>query len=195
MLFLYYLKEHDFDNGRYKLIAKVGRAPIVTYLRTNDRGWKDRYLFVRGDLVWGLRGPGGVQDELNGEKAVSAGLRAELEEAAEKVQTIAVDAVLSARAELMGEFKRGEHSSWDPDEEIETWRKREAVLAGAESASDGEASEEEGAPAVESPEQQEAEVVPELGEPADGAEDAVPEQQVAPAHEDPAASAEDIARD
>ena len=137
----------------------------------------------------------GVQDELTGEKAVSAGLRAELEEAAEKVQTIAVDAVLSARAELMGEFKRGEHSSWDPGEEIETWRKREAVLAGAESASDGEASEEEGAPAVESPEQQEAEVVPELGEPADGAEDAVPKQQVAPAHEDPAASAEDIARD
>ena len=57
----------------------------------------------------------GVQDELNGEKAVSAGLRADLEMAAEKVQTIAVDAVLSARAELMGEFKRGEHSPWDPD--------------------------------------------------------------------------------
>ena len=68
-------------------------------------------------------------------------------------------------------------------------------MAGAESASDGEASEEEGAPAVESPKQQEAEVVPELGEPADGAEDAVLEQQDAPAHEDPAASAEDIARD
>ena len=137
----------------------------------------------------------GVQGELTGEKAVSAGLRAELEEAAEKVQTIAVDAVLSARAELMGEFKRGEHSSWDPDEEIETWRKREAVLAGAESASDAEASEEEGSPAVESPKQQEVEVVPELGEPADGVEDAVLEQQDAPAHEDPAASAEDIARD
>ena len=37
--------------------------------------------------------------------------------------------------------------------------------------------------------------MPELGEPADGAEDAVLEQQDAPAHEDPAASAEDIARD
>ena len=46
-----------------------------------------------------------VQDELNGEKAVSVGLRAELEVATEKVQKIAVDAVLSARAELMREFK------------------------------------------------------------------------------------------
>ena len=137
----------------------------------------------------------GVWDELASEKAASADLKAELETAAEKIQTIAVDAVLSARAELMGEFKRGEHSSWDPDEEIETWRKREAVLAGAESASDGEASEDEGAPAVESPKQQEAEVAPELGEPAAGAEDVVPEPEGTPAHEDPAASAEDIAKD
>ena len=60
VLFSYYLKEHDVDKGRYKLIARVGRAPIVTCLCTNDRGWKDGYLFVRGDLVWGPRGPGGV---------------------------------------------------------------------------------------------------------------------------------------
>ena len=52
----------------------------------------------------------GMKDEL-----VSAGLKSELEMAALKVQTIAVDVVLSARAELMGEFKRGEHSNWDPD--------------------------------------------------------------------------------
>ena len=60
VLFSYYLKEHDVDKGRYKLIARVGRAPIVTCLRTNDGGWKDRYLFVRCDLVWGPRGPGGA---------------------------------------------------------------------------------------------------------------------------------------
>ena len=60
----------------------------------------------------------GVRDELVSEKAVSAGLKAELETAAEKIQTIAVDAVLSTRAELMGEFKRGDHLSWNPDEEI-----------------------------------------------------------------------------
>ena len=59
VLFSYYL-EHDFDKGRYKLIARVGRAPIVTCLCTNDRGWKDRYLFIRGNLIWGPRGPSGV---------------------------------------------------------------------------------------------------------------------------------------
>ena len=136
----------------------------------------------------------GVRDELAGEKAMSVGLRVELETAAERVQTIAVDAVLSARAELMGEFKRGEHSSWDPDEEIETWRKREAVLAGLEAASDEEDDEEE-APVVESPKQQEGGAVPELGEPAAGEEFVVPEAEGAAAHEDPAASAEDIAKD
>ena len=62
----------------------------------------------------------GVRDELVSEKVVSTGLKCELEVTELKVQTIAVDAVLSARAELMGEFKRGEHSSWDLDEEIQT---------------------------------------------------------------------------
>ena len=52
----------------------------------------------------------GVKDELVNEKAVSTSLKFELEVAALKVQTIAVDSMLSARAELMGE-----HSSWDPD--------------------------------------------------------------------------------
>ncbi|KAL5580801.1 hypothetical protein UlMin_013243 [Ulmus minor] len=60
VLFSYYLKEHDKDKGRYKMIARVGRAPIITCLRTNDRGWKDRFLFVRGELVWGPHGPGGA---------------------------------------------------------------------------------------------------------------------------------------
>ena len=115
----------------------------------------------------------GVRDELAGEKAVSTGLKVELETAAERVQTIVVDAVLSARAELMGEFKRGEHSSWDPDEE----------------------DDEEEAPVVESPKQQEEVVLPELGEPAAGAEGVVPEPEDAAATEDPAASAEDIAKD
>ena len=39
------------------------------------------------------------------------------------------------------------------------------------------------------------EVVPELGEQAAGAECVVPEAEGAAAHEDPAASAEDIAKD
>ena len=69
------------------------------------------------------------------------------------------------------------------------------MLAGVESASDGEASEDEGAPVVESPKQHVEKVVPELGEPAAGADSAVPEPEDVAAPEDPAASAEDIAQD
>ena len=60
VLFSYYLKEHDKDKGKFKLIAQVSHAPIVTCLQTNDRAWKDRFIFVRGNLVWGPHGPGGM---------------------------------------------------------------------------------------------------------------------------------------
>ena len=60
VLFLYYLKEHDKDKGRYKIIARVGRVPFITCLRTNDRSWKDKFLFIKRELVWGPRGPGGM---------------------------------------------------------------------------------------------------------------------------------------
>lgn len=108
-------------------------------------------------------------DELSGEKAMSKGLKAELETAMVKIQTIAVDAMLSARAELMGQYKKGEHSSWDLDEEIETWRKREAMLAGGEAAFDNE-EDDVRAPAMESLKQKEADVVSEQGERDAGAE-------------------------
>ena len=68
------------------------------------------------------------------------------------------------------------------------------MLAGLEAASDEEDDDEE-APVVESPKQQEGDVVPELGEPVAGADGAVPEPEDAAATEDPAASAEDIAKD
>ena len=45
----------------------------------------------------------GAKDELAKEKAMSTGLKSELETTALKVQMIAVDVVLSARAELMEE--------------------------------------------------------------------------------------------
>ena len=99
-----------------------------------------------------------------------------------------MDAVLSARAELMEEYKKGEHASWDPDQEIETWKKREAVLAAGEDASDEE-DEEEVAPAVGSPKSQELVVNPGQVEPDVGAE------TVAPEPEETAASIEDIAKD
>ena len=60
VLYSYYLKEHDKDKGRFKLIARVGHVPIMTCLRTNDSSWKDRFLFVRGELVWGPHGLGGM---------------------------------------------------------------------------------------------------------------------------------------
>ena len=75
------------------------------------------------------------------------------------MQAIAVNAVLSARAELMAEFKRGEHSSWDPDEEIRTWEKRQALIASSEVSEEEEV--EEAAPAVGSPKPKEMEVDPE----------------------------------
>ena len=62
VLFSYYLKEHNTDKSRYQLIARVGRVAIVTCLGTNDRNWKERFFFVRKELVWGSRGPGGVSD-------------------------------------------------------------------------------------------------------------------------------------
>ena len=69
------------------------------------------------------------------------------------------------------------------------------MLAGVESASDEEASDDEGALAVESPKRKEDDVVPELGEPDAGAEGVVLEPEDVAVHENPAAGAEDIAKD
>ncbi|KAL5563464.1 hypothetical protein UlMin_033211 [Ulmus minor] len=132
-----------------------------------------------------------VKEELHVEKATTASLRTEVESITAEAQAIAVNAVLSARAELMAEFKKGEHSSWDPDEEIRTWEKRQTLMAGGEVSEE----EDEAVIAAESPKQKEDDVAPELGEAAAGAEGVVPETEVAAAHEDPAASAEDIAKD
>ena len=96
--------------------------------------------------------------------------------------------MLSARAELMGEFKRGEHSNWDPDEEIWTWDKRAAVLAGGEASEDDE-DEDKLAPTAESPKRMELGVDPEQAKPNVGAKEVVPE----PAEMD--VSVEDIAGD
>ena len=84
-----------------------------------------------------------AKDELAKEKAENSNLKAELEMAIRKVQRIAVDAVLSARVELMEEYKKGEHASWDPNQEIQTWKKRGAVLATDEDVTDEEDEDEE----------------------------------------------------
>ena len=59
----------------------------------------------------------------------------------------------------------------------------------------GEVSEEEEVPSAGSPKEKEDDVVPELGEPDAGAEGVVPEPEDVAAHDDPAASVEDIAKD
>ena len=56
-----------------------------------------------------------ARDELAKEKVENSSLKEELEKVRLKVQSIAVDAVLNARAELMEEYKKGEHVSWDSD--------------------------------------------------------------------------------
>ncbi|KAL5573741.1 hypothetical protein UlMin_023338 [Ulmus minor] len=133
-----------------------------------------------------------VKEELHVEKATTASLRTEVESITAEAQAIAVNAVLSARAELMAEFKKGEHSSWDPDEEIRTWERRQTLMAGGEVSEEEEV--EEAALAAESPKQKD-DVAPEQGEPAAGGEGIVPEPEDAAATEDSAAGAEDIAKD
>ena len=87
------------------------------------------------------------------------------------MQTKEVDAVLSARAELMAEFKRGEHSTWDLDDEIQTWEKRATVLAYGDPSED-EKDEEESAPTVRSPKEVVLRGGSEQAEPDAGAKDA-----------------------
>ena len=53
------------------------------------------------------------------------------------MKSVAVDAILHARAELIEEFKAGQHTDWDPDFEINVWKEREVELA--EAGREGEA--------------------------------------------------------
>ena len=52
-----------------------------------------------------------AKDELAKERTKNSNLKEELETVRLKVQSIAMDAVLSARAELMKEYKKGERAS------------------------------------------------------------------------------------
>ena len=94
-----------------------------------------------------------------------------LESTLKKMQSIAVYAVLHARAELLGEFKRGEHASWDPNQEIKTWEKREVVLAKGEEEESNE-EEDESTPVAESPKQIELRDSSKQAESEEGAGDA-----------------------
>ena len=53
------------------------------------------------------------------------------------------------------EYKKGEHASWDPDQEIQTWKKREVVLAGGNVESEDKEDKDEPTLVVGSPNQTE----------------------------------------
>ena len=90
----------------------------------------------------------------------------------------------------MEEYKKGKHASWDLDQEIQTWKKREVLLAAGEDATDEKDEDaEESATAVGSPKQVELGVGPEQVEPDAGA------KEVAVESGEKAASLEDIVGD
>ena len=83
----------------------------------------------------------------------------------------------------MREFKIGEHSSWDPDEVIQTWDKKASILAGGEVSKDEK--EEVSTPAIGSPMEKGPQVETESAEPDAGAKDAAVEpREKAASHED-----------
>ena len=131
-----------------------------------------------------------AKDELAKERANNSILKEELETVRCKVQSIAMDSVLNARTELMEEYKKGEHASWDSDQEIQTWKMREAMLVTGEDVIDEEdEDEEELALAIGSPRQVELGVGSEQVEPDAGA------KEVAADIGEQAASHEDITGD
>ena len=97
-----------------------------------------------------------MKEELADEKVENATLKVELESALNKVKFIAIDAILHAWTELMENFKKGEHANLDPNQEIQTWKNREAMLAKGDKES--EEKEDESTPMVESPRHVEPEI-------------------------------------
>ena len=56
VLYSYYLKEHDKEKGRFQLTLRREMSLLVTCLWSNDWGWKNKYFFAKGKLVYGLSG-------------------------------------------------------------------------------------------------------------------------------------------
>ena len=65
------------------------------------------------------------------------------------MKSVAIDATLHAKAELIEEFKAGKHFEWETDYEINFWKEREVELA--EVREEGEAIGEPSTPRAESP--------------------------------------------
>ena len=84
-------------------------------LKSKNEELEENYAELVGSNAKLIGEMDAAKDELAKEKAENSSLKEELEIVRLKAQSIAVDAVLSARAKLMEEYKKGEHSSWDPD--------------------------------------------------------------------------------
>ena len=99
-----------------KLVAeKKDLSSKLAELKSKNEELEESYAeLVKGNAMI-IGEVDSVKDKLAKEKAENASLKAELETAVLKVQTIVVDAVLSAWAEFMEEFKKGEHARWDSD--------------------------------------------------------------------------------
>ena len=89
-----------------------------------------------------------LKKDLANEKAENAAIKAKLESTLNKMNFIVVDAILHAQAKLIEEFKKGEHVSWDPDQEIQTWKDREVVLVRVK---EEESNDDESTPMAGSP--------------------------------------------
>ena len=105
-----------------------------------------------------------MEKELVTSEAACAATKFEMDATLTHMRSVVVDATFHERAELMEEFKAGQHVEWELDFEIGIWKEREGELAGARSMD--EKTEEPLSPMVESlkvvvPEK-EAEVTTEL---------------------------------
>ena len=90
----------------------------LTELKSNNEELEENYVeLIKGNAKL-IGEMDAAKDELAKEKAENSNLKVELDMAMCKVQSIVVDAVLSSRTELMEEYKKGEHASWDPDQAI-----------------------------------------------------------------------------
>ena len=46
LLYPYFLKEHESENGRYTLYKIKGRSHLITELSTLDKLWKSNFFFI-----------------------------------------------------------------------------------------------------------------------------------------------------
>ena len=50
-VFSYFLKEHDYEKGRYTLYRRRGRENLIVELSMSDKMWKNDYFFISDDCL------------------------------------------------------------------------------------------------------------------------------------------------